>query len=114
VDDLPLKVVHFDQVEIRQAKHTHAGGGQVKSRRAAQTTRADHQHPGGRQLALTGDTDLLKQNLPTVATEFLGRQTWWTFRHDQNARPDSANCVQSRGFRNCICASTAAGRRQKL
>ncbi len=74
VEDLPLQVVLGDPVEVGQAERAHAGGGEVKRRRAAESAGADHEHARGGQPALTTDPDLVEQDVPAVPAEFGGRE----------------------------------------
>ena len=71
VNDLALQVGQVDGVEVRQMQLTDARRGQVQRNRRTETAEADDQHAAFFQSQLAVDVDVLQQNLPTVAQQFL-------------------------------------------
>ncbi len=71
MNDLPLQIGQVDRVEIRQMQLPDTGGGQIQRHRRTETAKADNQHATVLELQLPVDVDVLQQNLPAVAQQFL-------------------------------------------
>ncbi|MNR41829.1 hypothetical protein D3C85_1602680 [compost metagenome] len=71
MDDLALQVGQIDGVEVRQVHFTHTRCRQIQRHRRTETAEADDQYATVLQAQLTVDIDVLQQNLPAVAQQFL-------------------------------------------
>ena len=71
MNDLALQVGQIDRVEVRQMQLTDAGGRQIQRNRRAETAETDDQYAAFFESQLAVDVDVLQQNLPTVAQQFL-------------------------------------------
>lgn len=71
MNDLALQIGQVDRVEIRQMQLTDTGRRQIQRDRRTEAAEADDQHAAVFELQLPIDVDVLQQNLPAVAQQFL-------------------------------------------
>ncbi|MNS70476.1 hypothetical protein D3C72_1038200 [compost metagenome] len=71
VNNLALQIGQIDRVEIRQMQFTDTRRREIQRHRSAETAEADDQHATVLELQLPIDVDVLQQNLPAVAQQFL-------------------------------------------
>lgn len=71
VNDLALQIGQVDRIEVRQMQLADTRRCQIQRYRRTQTTKTDNQHATVFQAQLTVDVDVVQQNLPAVAQQFL-------------------------------------------
>ena len=74
VQHLALQVGVIHHVEIDHAEGSHAGCGQVKRQRRAESARPDAEHARGLKLLLAGHADLGHDQVARVAQDFVVAQ----------------------------------------
>ncbi|MNV34658.1 hypothetical protein D3C71_1260850 [compost metagenome] len=66
-----MQVGQIDRVKVRQMQLANARCRQIKRHRRTEAAKTDDQHTAFFQSQLTVDIDVLQQNLPAVAQQFL-------------------------------------------
>ena len=74
MQQVPLQIVFFHRVKVRDPQRTHAGGGKVKGRRTAQTAGADYQDAGGGEPLLARNPDFIEEQVAAVTNQLGGRK----------------------------------------
>ena len=89
MQQLPLQIVFFHAIEVREAEGSDPGGGQIKCGRTSQSTGANDQNTRGGELLLTTHANLLQQQVPAVARKFGGRKGGQWISHGGETEPET-------------------------
>lgn len=99
MQQLTLKIMRLDPIEIGDANRAHARRRKIQGGRAAESACADDEHARRREPALAFDAHFVKQQVPAVTSQFGGRKAGQGIGHPrerERIRPTPQMKLRSR------------------
>jgi hypothetical protein len=108
MDDLALQVAEIHRVVVAQGQLPDPAGGQIQRRWRTQSAHADDQYFGVQQALLALDTDLVQQDMATIAQQLLVVHAVGTFMQKQGRFQESADYSALQMTRQRFCGAGQA------